>query len=366
MTFMPNCYINSSMAYTFFPEKKAEIIKQLKNQPEKVADIIELFDFLKKKYSNIKAPINIDKAKLNVVNVTRELQGSIEIKDIQRAIDISKIKIKFGAGSSGNRGAANRGNLFESTFANSLRDYWGGEQLNDPAIEKAVMHLDKTYKLSKLKNLEVVEEGALNQSRPLRFMPGPVITSSAGGLDIGKIVTDLTIKSKGKQIAYLSLKLGGTTTFFNVGIKKILTPDEIKTGTIKNKDGLKLLKMFGIDNKMFCDIFNGTLKKGVSKNTFNKVNKSYLEAFIQSGMGYGFHVIHKLSNEVKSIKIDKPYMVNSSKPKSCIVFYGGKTGSGKRIDMEILTNKYKMKFNMRDTQGGDGYPTRIMGDFTYL
>ena len=66
---MPNCYINSSMAYTFFPEKKAEIIKQLKNQPEKVADIIELFDFLKKKYSNIKAPINIDKAKLNVVNV---------------------------------------------------------------------------------------------------------------------------------------------------------------------------------------------------------------------------------------------------------------------------------------------------------
>ena len=45
---MPNFYINSSMAYTFFPEKKADIIKQLKNQPEKVADIIELFDFLKK------------------------------------------------------------------------------------------------------------------------------------------------------------------------------------------------------------------------------------------------------------------------------------------------------------------------------
>jgi len=84
---MPNCYINSSMAYTFFPEKKADIIKQLKNQPEKVADIIELFDFLKKKYDSIKTPINIDKAKLNVINVTRELQGSIDIKDIQRAIN---------------------------------------------------------------------------------------------------------------------------------------------------------------------------------------------------------------------------------------------------------------------------------------
>ena len=61
-------------------------------------------------------------------------------------------------------------------------------------------------------------------------------------------------------VSYLSLKLGGTTTFFNIGVKKILTKSEIQTGMVKDKDGIKLLDMFGIDNKTFCQIFNGTLK----------------------------------------------------------------------------------------------------------
>ena len=64
------------MAYPIFPEKKADIIKQLKKQPEKVADIIELFDFLKKKYDSIKTPINIDKAKLNDLSYV-SLDGNI-------------------------------------------------------------------------------------------------------------------------------------------------------------------------------------------------------------------------------------------------------------------------------------------------
>ena len=44
----------------------------------------------------------------------------------------------------------------------------------------------------------------------------------------------------------------------------------------------------------------------------------------------------------------------------------GKTGTGKRIDMEIQTGKYILKLNIRDTQGADGYPTRMMCDFSYL
>ena len=59
-------------------------------------------------------------------------------------------------------------------------------------------------------------------------------------------------------------------------------------------------------------------------------------------------------------------MLKAAKPLSCIVFYGGKTGTGKRVDIEVRTQKYLFKVNMRDTQGTDGYPTRIMGDFTYL
>ena len=59
-------------------------------------------------------------------------------------------------------------------------------------------------------------------------------------------------------------------------------------------------------------------------------------------------------------------MNKAATPQSLQVFYGGKTGRGKRIDMEIRTQKYLLKLNIRDTQGTDGYPTRIMGDFSYL
>lgn len=354
------------MAYNFFPTKSADILKTLKNNPDKVAEIDDLFKYCRKKFQQVSTPINIDPTKLHTVNVSRSLQGSLDLKRTIKEAKLKSIKIKFGNGSAGNRGVNNRGNLFEGIFAGAVRSYWNGDVIRDPQIDKAVQHLAKTYNFTDLKDLEVVEEGAQNTARPLKFTPGPFISSPTNSLDIGKTVTDLTLKSKGKDIAYLSLKLGNTTTFFNIGIKTILTPTEIKTGNIKNQSGLKLLKMFGIDPVIFCKIFNGKLSSGVVINTWPKVNKSYLEKFIQSGMGYGFHVIHKLSTEVKSTKINKSYMTTASRPKSCTVYYGGKGGKGKRIDMEILTGKYRMKFNIRDTQGGDGYPTRIMGDFTYL
>jgi len=50
---------------------------------------------------------------------------------------------------------------------------------------------------------------------------------------------------------------------------------------------------------------------------------------------------------------------------SITVYYGGKTGTGKRVDVEFESASYKFKINIRDTQGTDGYPTRMMCDFTH-
>ena len=363
------------MAYTLFPTSAGEIIAKCRSNPDKCADIVELFNYLSKKFKQITTPINIDVQTLGIINVSRELQGMVETKDIVREAGLKKIKIKFGAGSAGNRGVKNRGNLFENTFAKAIRDSWDSQkQSNNPAIAKAVDNLAEIYHFDKLKGLIVKEEGAMNVKRPLKFQPGPYITSPTNTLDIGRTVTDLTLHEAknisqarpNNVVGYLSLKLGGTTTFFNIGIRTILTPDEIKTGTVRNADGIRLLNMLGIDNQTFCKIFNGRLKKGVKTNTFGKANRRYLETFLQSGIGYGFCVVHQLNaNTIKTFKIDKQYMQRASKPMSCDVYYGGKTGTGKRVDIEIRTPLYLFKLNMRDTQGKDGYPTRLMGDFTY-
>ena len=47
------------------------------------------------------------------------------------------------------------------------------------------------------------------------------------------------------------------------------------------------------------------------------------------------------------------------------VMYGGKTGDGRRINMECESPTYKFSLNIRDTQGKDGKPTRLMCDFKY-
>ena len=127
--------------------------------------------------------------------------------------------------------------------------------------------------------------------------------------------------------------------------------------------------MFGIDKRLFADVFNGKLKKGVIKNvwpTMDVKSKRALETLIQSGIGFGYHVIHKLkTGRILSFKVDERYMKEASKPSSLTLYYGGKTGTGKRINMEVFTPKYKLTLNIRDTQGNDGYPTRMMCDFSY-
>lgn len=364
------------MAYTFFPKTAAEIQTTLSKTDKKVTQIMDVFAWLKAKYPAIESPINIDPAKLGLINVTRQLEGDVDLGAVKRYANLTSVKLKFGSGSSGNRGVNNRGNLFEPQFAKALEDWWAGIKITDAKMLAALEDLKSVYNLTQYKSLRVVQEGALNKKRPLVYKPDITISAPGGKPDgnIGAIVTDLTLygtKPNGKEeiVAYLSLKLGNTATFFNVGVKTVLTTDEIKSGLIQNVDGKKLLDLFNIKAPLFCDVFNGNLQTGITENVWNNMQpaqKNALEKLLASGIGHGYHVLHKMTREIKSIVIDKNYMTTAATPTSCTVYYGGKTGTGKRIDIEIQTKKYILKLNIRDTQGAGGYPTRLMGDFTYL
>ena len=209
------------MAYTFFPKSTQEIDSELKDFPEEnLKEIKRLFAILKPKAPT---PINIDPGKKSNVNVTRQVQDDMTIADIKSKAGLSKVKIKFGNGSSGNRGANNRGNLFEPQFAEALLAWWAGDAIKDRNMSAAIEHLDKTYEMSESKEFKVDVVGGENTRRPLVFSPKIQLTNPKGkGFDVGKSVTDITV-TVDKGPIYLSLKLGGTTTFFNVGVKTILT-----------------------------------------------------------------------------------------------------------------------------------------------
>ena len=356
-------YVNVSEAYSFFPTTEEEISARLKGFTHQVVvDITNLFKLLK---GGDATPINIDMKKPNFINVSRIFQGFMDITDIRKRAGLKAIKIKFGNGSKGNRGANNRGNLFEKQFADAIELWYaeGDVAVADKDLLRAIKDLDKTYNLGKSKTFDAKVVGGENTKRPLDFSGKISITNPRGvGFNIGQSVTDITLMTDNNPPIYLSLKLGGTTTFFNVGIKTKLTIKEIDEGEILNVDGRKLLDLFGIDNKRFCTIFNPDVKteSGVVNG---RPDASALAHLLQSGIGFGYHVIHKIARGIISKKMDESKMKESARVGAVKIFYGGKGGSGKRIDIEMESKFYMFKINIRDTQGTDGYPTRMMCDF---
>ena len=351
------------MAYDFFPKSADEIKSKLKNyQKDNLQEVVNLFNTLKK-YDP--TPINIDASKKSNINVSRKLQGKVDLKKIQRDLKLRTLTLKFGNGSSGNRGSNNRGNAFETTFLRDIKLWWeGNEKKCDPKNLVAIKDLDRIYKLSSSKKLDVISVGGKNTKRPLVFGESGItlLNPKGGNYDVGEAVSDITLKGDFGEV-YLSLKLGNTTTFFNVGVRTILPPEDIKERKLRNSSGKRLLKMFGINESKFCDIFNGDASGSV--DTKAKVDVNAISRLLQSGIGYGYHVIHQMSKGVLSKQMTKEKMKSASTIGNVTVSYGGVGGEGKRIDITFSSPDYSFKLNLRDTQGKDGYPTRLMCDFTY-
>jgi hypothetical protein len=353
-----------SEAYSFFPETAAEIESGLTDWSEEaIAEVNDLLDYLKEKYPRIDAPINIDKSK-SKVNVTRQLQDDIDLSKVKSDLGLSKISLKFGNGSSGNRGANNRGNAFESSWANVMEKWWAGEPIEGDMAD-SVRDVVREYDLDEAKQLSINVVGGENTRRPLNFSSRGIYLENPKGTgnDVGPSVTDITLQTEDQTI-YLSLKLGGTTTFFNVGVRTILRPSEIKDGDIQNEKGLLLLKTFGIDPDKFCKVFNQEdIPRSERVDNRPKVNRRSITTLLQSGIGFGYHIIHKLRGRILSKKMDESAMKKAAQLSDITVYYGGMTGTGRRIDVVFESPSYEFKINIRDTQGGDGYPTRMMCDF---
>lgn len=350
-------------AYDFFPTSEQELSSRLDKEgfsSDVKDDYLKLFNFLKSKDDS---PINLDLKKKNSCNVTRRLQGSYSIADIKKETGV-KLSLKFGNGSSGNRGANNRGNAFETEFANAIEKWYeNGEEGIDAKLLETIKGLDELYGISKSKKFDAVVVGGENTKRPLVYRGRRILISNpkGKGLDVGPNVTDITLMIDGKPV-YLSLKFSSTVTFFNSGIAKVITKEEIDSGEIKNPRGVQLLKLFGIDNKRFCSVFSPDIPtKGGVANA--KPDRGALISLLASGIGYGYHIIHKKGKNILSKKMDRDTMKKAATVGPVKIYYGGKGGNGKRIDIEMESDYYIFKVNIRDSQGKSGYPNRIMCDF---
>jgi hypothetical protein len=274
-------------------------------------------------------------------------------------------KLTAGNGSRGGGGNKSKGFEFEHQIVNDL-DMYRAEGIDSPNFKFPNM-IKKMHNefLKDAKNIIIKLDGTANTKRPLVFGDAKAVI---GGRDlkIGDKVTDVTvITDKGKF--YLSAKFGGTVTFFNAGVRTILTGDEFKAGKITNKDGKKLLDMFGIEEDRIIDIFNKYDPK--KKNPRGEklrvrprnANKKALQRLLLTGIGYGYWMVHRKGKKVEFYEMTAGRMKKSSTIKSIEILYP-KPGDAKRIDIEVITPLYIFKFNIRNKQGGL-YPSHIMCDY---
>lgn len=355
-------------AYTEFPTSADQI-----SNP-KVAElfkIVKAFPGLK-----IEDPIAIDPNKKNSPKITRALKTNndfiahlekglgIEIEDTSEVIKWNGLSIEFGEGSRGGRGSNSKGLSFEAEIAADLNNFKAGnEQYTHEGLVKAMI---KEFDLNP-NNFEVKEEGGENKRRPLIFTDkGPIVGHS--GENIADTLTDLTIEKSGTKI-YISLKFGGTLTFFNAGVAGTVFPkSDFADGKIDTPNGVALLDTFGIDNELFCRVFNEYKEDGTGTNfseyhrATNDFDKDKLFNLVESGIGTGYYML-KGGRKTEFFFVGDEYNKAASQPTTGIeIQYGGKSGKGKRIDIVFESEKYKFKINIRNKQG-KLYPSHIMCDY---
>ena len=256
----------------------------------------------------------------------------------------------------------NKGNAFEPEYNNHISEYI-------PILGK-IIKKDLTGYESKL-------TGGDNVRRPLQFKGDSfTIGLTKGYNDIGDSVADIKL-IKDNDVVNLSLKSGEKVTFVNTGVGKIFPKSAFEKckneGTYElPKEGELVLETFGIDKKRFIDIFvNYTKEKSKEKVEGNSVDNTdimkknkNLKEFLDSVIGYNYILVHKIGKEIHYINMTKENRdkLVSNLNKSTI-YYGGKSGKGKRIDVELEFQNMKLLMNIRSKTGGI-YPTHLMADYT--
>ena len=365
------------MAYNVIPKDYKELSAAVSHMNEQSAiEATRLWNYLVAQHGELmQDPLALAKDKKNDVKIARALKDEIALADIKRKLKLTTLRPTWGDGSRGNRGSANTGNLFEGQLQNGLNDWIETGDYSRNQYKDFIKDLIDTYHLEDC-SFVLVSEGELNKKRPLVFEAGgwKIGEATATNYDIGHIVTDLTLKTKCKGkpdgIIYLSLKKGGTTTMSNLGMKKIFPKDELAAGEIKNNVGLKVIETFGLDNQRVCKIFNEALAGKVESggNVSNpRFNRSLLQSMIRGSIGYGYHYTHlQRGGKIKSFPMTKAKCDASTNITSVTVHYGGKTGTGQRIDITVKTPAMELKFNIRDTSGSSlPWPDKLQSAYKF-
>lgn len=296
------------------------------------------------------------------------IKGKVSKKFEQIQMNHIEKTAEFGGQEKGKK--VNLGNLFEEELHTRMLECLNGKSCKGKYAKEATTIIDTLQDINGPINMElqepIVHEGGKNQPRPL--------VESSGGIGIlplqsekhGEKLTDVTVHHLNNKKSYLSLKMGSTVTFMNSGVaSKFFLESEMSKGEVKIKAGKSVLKTLGLDNKDFCKVFTDYGQGNVMvKNHIRNVRvPTQMNKFLETAIGSNYFMIHGKSGGIDFYHMSKSTNRSASKVQGMMtVYYGGKDGKGKRIDIEFSNQHFDFKLNIRNKQSGI-YPSHIMLDY---
>jgi len=376
------------MAYNVIPKTEPEMRAQSRHMTA-ANEVIRLYSYLTDKVPSVTDPIAMDPKQKSKLKILRELKGYMTINDMINGAKLDKLKLdhtSWGNGSRGGGGSFNKGAAFERELAKNIDEWVQTSELpKNKMYADLIENIIEAHGLEDCKQIGVEMVGEKDTKRPLSWSNGWFVGDAGkGNYDIGQKVSDVTITldciDGSTREVYLSAKTTGTVALSNLGTKTNVFPDADILKDTQNSSsrfptaGEKLLKTFGIDEDDFVKIFRearemhecgGEIKSGKVVN-----NPSYdgqlLSDLIKGCLGHGYHYCHLNGGKIKEFNVTKDINRATSVVSSVVIYYGGKTGKGQRVDMVVDTGTMELKFNVRDTSGkGRGFPDKFQAGYKF-
>lgn len=272
---------------------------------------------------------------------------------------------EFGGQGAGSGKKENLGLVFEREFYESLVNILNCEGKKGKYHENAAEIVEQYGKKYKAPLKEVIAVGELNQKRPLKVSKGN-LSIGTGQENIGSTVTDITLVF-GNKTVYLSLKFQSTLAFANIGIQSIFTERSMNDYNLSDTSK-NILEVFGLDETSFCSTFNEYPHTGKIQNyeqdVTNTCDKNAITKLLRQMMGHGYVMVHgKGAGRVDVYDVDESYLNRSTNLVGKITaYYGGTTGTGKKVIVDCSSALYNFQFNFRN-KAGKVYPSHIMCDY---
>ena len=306
-----------------------------------------------------------------------DITGKMFGKKQQQTLRVAKFikTAEFGGQEAGGK-KINLGIVFENDFFARINEALEGKKMLHEKTKRGIdtystavnYILKMTSEMKNSAPVSAEDTGSRNTKRPIIATGQQLYIAPNDHTKHGALLSDLDINHK-SGTSHLSLKYGATLTFMNAGVSKVLNEKEMKSGEIKNKEGKNILATFGIDETVFCDVFNKYGKENFKSDSgevkLTTAQRQSLTNLLKTGIGSGYWMVHGQPD--KSVNF---YYMDSAKnriaskaPNTVQINYGGSRGNGKRVDIEFETDYFAFKVNIRNKQRGL-YPSHIMLDYT--